>query len=280
MKLIGIDLDGTLLNSKNEISKENIDALKSIANKDGYYVYICSGRPADNIQKILDKYDLDMPRVGSNGGIGFEGDNILFEFAFERNAALKVYEAIKDYPFLTYNRLGRFGESNHLEKLEKLFKESEEYLTEEELNSFAKYKNGLVFNKFDDFYEMVDDKNHQIFKFFMYMPIMETKKEIQKKLVGAEGINCTESERTNLEIVPDNVNKGKVFEYLEKHLGLERSTRIAIGDSLNDLEMFEMADYSFGMDNAHPDIKALASHKVANNDEHGVAEAIEIIKNL
>lgn len=280
MKLIGIDLDGTLLNSKNEISKENIDALKTIINLDDYYVYICSGRPEDNIKTLLDKYGLNIARVGSNGGIGYEGDKKLFEFAFDKDAALTVYEAIKDYPFLTYNSLGRFGESNHLEKLEKLFETSEDILTEEELASFDRYKNGLVFKEFTDFYEMVDDDQHHIFKFFMYMPIMEIKKEIQKKLVGAEGINCTESEKTNLEIVPDNVNKGKVFEHLDEYLGLEKSTWIAIGDSLNDLEMFEMADYSFAMDNAHPDIKELATHKVANHDKHGVAEAIEIIKSL
>lgn len=54
MKLIGIDLDGTLLNSKKEISKENIEALRSIVNDDDYFVFICSGRPAFNIKKLLD----------------------------------------------------------------------------------------------------------------------------------------------------------------------------------------------------------------------------------
>ncbi|MCT1796881.1 HAD family hydrolase [Helcococcus kunzii] len=280
MKLIGIDLDGTLLNSDSKINKENIEALKSIANEDGYYVYICSGRPQDNIKELLDKYDLDLPRVGSNGGVAYEGDKMLFEFPFSREAALKVYKVIKDYPYLTYNRMGRFGETDHLEKLEHLFNIAKDVLTQSELKSFDNYKNGLKFHEFTDFYKMLDDKNLQILKFFMYMPIDEIKKTIQSKLVGKKGINCTESESINIEIVPDHVNKGKVFEHLEKYLNLENSTRIAIGDSLNDLEMFEMADYSFAMENAHPDIKELADYQVASNDNHGVAEAIEIIKKI
>lgn len=280
MKLIGIDLDGTLLNSKSEINKENIEALKSIANQDGYYVYICSGRPQDNIKDLLDKYNLDLPRVGSNGGIGYEGNNRLFEHPFQKEAAIEVYEVIKDYPYLTYNRYGRFGEVDHLDKIEHLFNISKDVLTESDLNSFDNYKNGLTFKEFTDFYKMVNYEELPILKFFMYMPVKEIKNEIQNKLSGKKGINCTESESINIEIIPDNVNKGKVFEYLEKYLGIENSTRIAIGDSLNDLEMFKMADYSFAMENAHPDIKKLADYQVASNDNHGVAEAIEIIKKL
>ena len=97
MKLIGIDLDGTLLNSQKEISKENIEALKSIANNDQYYVFICSGRPAFNIKNILDKYDLDLPFVGTNGALAYDGDKVIFNFPFDKDAAINVYETIKEH---------------------------------------------------------------------------------------------------------------------------------------------------------------------------------------
>ena len=71
-----------------------------------------------------------------------------------------------------------------------------------------------------------------------------------------------------------------IFKHLEDHLKLDNSVRIAIDDSLNDLEMFEMADYGFAMENSYQEIKNLATHHVANNYDHGVAEAIEIIKSL
>ena len=283
MKLIGIDLDGTLLNSQKEISKENIEALKSIANNDQYYVFICSGRPAFNIKNILDKYDLDLPFVGTNGALAYDGDKIIFDFPFDKQVSINVYETIKDHAFLAYNKSERYGEKCHLEKLEKLFKISEDYLTEDELNSFKNYRKGIIkdnLREFDDFYELLDKEDFQIFKFFMYMPILERKQKIQEQLSKVDGIYTTESERTNIEIVAKNVNKGMVFKHLEKYLNLEKSTRIAIGDSLNDLEMFKMADYSFAMENAYDEIKDIATHVVTTNDKNGVAEAIEIIKRL
>lgn len=283
MKLIGIDLDGTLLNSDKEISRENVEALKSIANNDDYFVFICSGRPTFNIKNLLDKYNLNLPYVGINGALGYDGDKLIFDFSFSKDVAIEVYETIKDYAFLTYNKYERLGEKNHLEKLDKLFEIAKEHLTEEEILSYESYKKDIkndAFEEFSDFYELLDKKDFEVFKFFMYMPVLKIKKEIQDKLSNKKGIYCTESERTNIEIVPENVNKGMAFKHIEEYLGLENSTRIAIGDSLNDLEMFKMANYGFAMENAYADIKAIATHVVSSNDENGVAEAIEIIKGL
>ena len=164
-----------------------------------------------------------------------------------------------------------------------MFQSSAHTLTEEEFNSFESYKKNVLadnLKEVDDFHEMFDKEEFDIFKFFMYLPIFEIKQEIQEKLSKLDGVYATESERTNLEIVPAHVNKGMVFKHLEDHLNLNDSIRIAIGDSLNDLEMFEMADYGFAMENSYDKIKDLATHQVASNDENGVAEAIEIIKSL
>ena len=164
-----------------------------------------------------------------------------------------------------------------------MFQSSAHILTEEELNSFESYKKNVLadnLKEINDFHEMFDKEEFDVFKFFMYLPIFEIKQEIQEKLSKLDGVYATESERTNLEIVPAHVNKGMVFKHLEDHLNLNDSIRIAIGDSLNDLEMFKMADYGFAMENSYDKIKDLATHQVASNDENGVAEAIEIIKSL
>lgn len=283
MKLIGIDLDGTLLNSKKEISKENIEALRSITNDNDYFVFICSGRPAFNIKKLLDEYNLDIAYVGSNGGLAYKSKDLIFELPFTRDQAKNIYETIKDQPFLTYNRHNRFSEKYHLYRLEKIFQNSAHIFTEEEFNSFENYKNNVLADnliEIDDFQKMFDEKDFDIFKFYMYLPIFEIKQEILEKLSKLDGVNVTESEKMNLEIVPSHVNKGIVFKHLEDHLQLDDSVKIAIGDSLNDLEMFKTADYGFAMENSYQQIKDLATHHVANNDNHGVAEAIKIIKNL
>ncbi len=67
-------------------------------------------------------------------------------------------------------------------------------------------------------------------------------------------VSVTESAPVNIEIVPQNVSKGVVFDRLESIYNLKKPLRIAIGDSLNDLSMFESADISFAMGNSHQEI--------------------------
>ena len=69
-----------------------------------------------------------------------------------------------------------------------------------------------------------------------------------------------------------------VFDHLSRIYELDQPTKFAIGDSLNDLEMFKNADISFAMANGHPAIKELADHVTVSNDEDGVSQALAMIK--
>ncbi|MCU7700569.1 HAD hydrolase family protein [Enterococcus gallinarum] len=91
-------------------------------------------------------------------------------------------------------------------------------------------------------------------------------------------VSVTESAAVNLEIVPRSVSKGFVFDHLSRIYELDQPTKFAIGDSLNDLEMFKNADISFAMANGHPAIKELADHVTVSNDEDGVSQALAMIK--
>ena len=94
MKLIGIDLDGTLLNSRQNISQKNTQILQSLP-KD-CFPFICSGREVDDINNILKQSGLTIPAVGLNGSIGYDGDKKLFEFFFNK-------DDIKDISLLNDN---------------------------------------------------------------------------------------------------------------------------------------------------------------------------------
>ena len=63
--IITIDMDGTLLNEQQQISQENIDAIKQRAKQD--LVYICSGRDSFDIRTILKRSDLQIPVASLNG---------------------------------------------------------------------------------------------------------------------------------------------------------------------------------------------------------------------
>ena len=88
-------------------------------------------------------------------------------------------------------------------------------------------------------------------------------------------VHVTKSKPFFLEITDGSVNKGVALAALAEHYGIDQSEVMAIGDSLNDLEMINYAGLGVAMGNARPEIQARADIITASNEEDGVAEAIE-----
>lgn len=76
LKLIALDMDGTLLSSKLEISKENLQAIRN-AKEEGHIVMICSGRAKEDALKLLEEYQLSLPVGASNGAIVYVDGNVI-----------------------------------------------------------------------------------------------------------------------------------------------------------------------------------------------------------
>jgi len=96
-----------------------------------------------------------------------------------------------------------------------------------------------------------------------------------------EKVHITKSKPHFLEIIEGSVNKGVALASLAKRFGIAQHEVMAIGDSLNDLEMIKYAGVGVAMGNARPEIKELADIVTVTNEEDGVAEAIEryVLKN-
>ena len=72
-----------------------------------------------------------------------------------------------------------------------------------------------------------------------------------------------------------NANKGYALQYIQEKYGISRQETMVFGDYNNDLEMLSMADFSFAMANAHPNVTAVANFKTKSNDENGVEFVLE-----
>ena len=99
MKLIGIDLDGTLLNSDQSISQKNARTMQHLP-KD-CFPFICSGRDINN---ILKKSGLMVPAVGLNGSVGFDGEKKIFESFFDKKDVKKLILSYRNFQ-LKYIRI-------------------------------------------------------------------------------------------------------------------------------------------------------------------------------
>jgi Cof subfamily protein (haloacid dehalogenase superfamily) len=87
----------------------------------------------------------------------------------------------------------------------------------------------------------------------------------------------TFSKRNYLEILPVGVNKAKAVAALSRFLGVDLSEVAAIGDGLNDLEMLSEVGFAIAMGNASDRVKAAADLVVGSNNEAGVAQAVNEI---
>lgn len=278
MKLIGIDLDGTLLNSQQKISKRNVEILEEIS--ENHFPFICSGREVEDIKNILKENKLSIPAIGLNGAVGYDCEKRLFEFYFNHLSMEEINFLVSDFPTKIYTNYGSFESSEYKTKLKEIFNEIGNEFSIDELNYELEYEKSIQSASFNHINEIIGIDGIKVYKFFVFIPNRNIKSEIKEKLESIHGITITESSEVNLEIVPHNVSKGLVYHHLEKIYGLRNVTKFAIGDSLNDLSLFENSDFSFAMSNGHPMIENIATYITSSNDEDGVAEALNIISTM
>ena len=275
MKLIGIDLDGTLLNSNQEISNRNKETLIEISKSS--LPFICTGRDIDDVSNILKNADLSIVTIGSNGAVGYHGSKKLFEFSFSKQSIREVASTVLKYPTKIYSNIGSYESFNYNQSLINIFNEIGAEFSNAELEYELEYEKSIVSTSFDSIEEILKIEGLKIYKFFIFIPNTFHKQKLLTKLQLISNINVTESSSVNIEIIPDNVSKGRTFELLEEIFELKDTTRYAIGDSLNDLSLFEESDVSFAMENGHRKIKEIASYITVSNDDDGVTEALNII---
>lgn len=278
MKLIGIDLDGTLLNSEQKISEKNVNALKELSQD--FLPFICSGREVEDIKMILKKSNFTLPVVGLNGALGYDGDKLIFEFSFDPQSVREANRIISRFPTKVYTNRGSYESQNYKDEMQKVFREIGSEFSIEELNYELDYEKTISSTAYESIEEVISQEDIKIYKLFIFIPNRQVKKKIYTRLGEVANISVTESAAVNLEIVPNNVSKGFVFDHMRKIYNLNDPLKIAIGDSLNDLEMFKSADLSFAMANGHKTIKEIADHITVTNDEDGVSEALSKICNL
>src|SRR5262249_40051387 len=97
-----------------------------------------------------------------------------------------------------------------------------------------------------------------------------------RQIVGTEA-TAVRSQTYYLDITPPGHDKGTFVADIEARLGVAPHTVATIGDMPNDLPMFARSGMSFAMGNAADEIKRLATHVTASNEEDGFAKAVEVI---
>jgi Cof subfamily protein (haloacid dehalogenase superfamily) len=279
IKCIASDMDGTLLNSYQQVSQENKEAILK-AQEQGIEVVIATGRSYQEVRFILDEADIHCPVIGVNGAeVRTKEGEILSATPIEKHVAKKAAEKLmeKDIYFEIYTNKGTYSldpnkavaiivdivvSANPDVKPEDVVKRAEE-----------RTRHGLV-HQVDSYEVLFNDETQQIYKLFGFALNSDRRGAAESALEELTELTVSSSGHNNLEITHRNAQKGIALETFVKSKGIDITETMAMGDSFNDISMLERVGRAVAMGNADYEIKTLCDVITATNDEHGVAQAI------
>lgn len=279
IKLIASDMDGTLLNSNNEISKENLDAIKK-AEENGIHFTIATGRDVTQVKEILKRYDLRCQCLLSNGSEYRDEDgNILEKIDIEKDKLKEILYKLKNRGILAqlFTNEGRFTPNSKEEALEgtihmiQCFGKIESY---EEAKELAIAHPDFVGLNFIEDLDKFIESSIEVRKIFAFYPDVNVIAEAKKEIEEIEGLAVSSSFVDNIEITHKDAQKGLTLAKVAKKLGIKKEEVMVLGDSFNDYSMFTEFTETVAMENAIPEIKEIAKYITDTNDNHGVAKAI------
>lgn len=253
-KMVALDLDGTLLNDQNIITKKNEMIIKELTKK-GILFTIASGRPYQSVRPYAVQLETGLPIITTNGAlVRYLDGEIIYELPLVDDYVYKLID------FGLRNKLGVV--LYYKDKFE-TFSEStakiQKQLEKIELEVIEEYKNDYTPLK------------------IVYCGDPERIKEVYSEinLLLGEDLYITQSDKVYLEFMNNSVSKGIGLKEIIEEYGFERSEVIAIGNNLNDLSMFEEAGTAVAMANSPYVVKKKADLLTDTNNRQGVFKILQ-----
>ena len=267
VKLIGMDLDGTLLTSKKELTAYTKEIL-SRAVKQGIIVMPATGRPLKGITDDLLEFSGFRYAVTANGGrvVKLRTGEALFEELVPVETARKVLEVLGHYDTLREIYFDGIGYA----QADKL-KDIERYLEEAPMMEYIMRTRIPV----PDLWAKFEEENRAVDKVQGLCVALEERAMATRELREVSGIEITGALKKNIEVNAAGVNKGRALIKLGELLGIRREEIMAFGDGANDLKMIKEVGVGVAMENAKDELKEAADYIAGSNDKDGVARFIE-----
>jgi Cof subfamily protein (haloacid dehalogenase superfamily) len=280
--LIALDMDGTLLNEEGTISLENKEAILH-AQSLGHIVVIATGRSYMDAERQLRLADLECPVVSLNGAVVTLPDRSLAASTPLNKEdiipALRWMNEVPELYYEVYTEDNVYVELDKRVRLEKLSALKEEEVPEE-VGWLLKAMIDQQFQQaavtyVESMEEIWSKADNVIYKTLAFSLNRELLKEASARFAAIPGLIITASHVNNIEINHKDANKGAGVGMLAAHYGIPAGQVAVMGDSYNDLPMFEMAGYRIAMENAAPLLKETADFITLSNTEHGVAAGLQ-----
>ncbi len=255
IRLIALDLDGTLLNEKFELTEEVRASVKRVQDK-GILIAVATGRDKKSADPFLQALQADRFAITSGGALIWIDGQVIKQNSLTDTQVINILNLGKEYQTGIFvdqpERSWRFGNKIYI-----------------------------------DMYSHVGNMslNYQIESILDPLPIKVTLIqehgtliEIRQRLADQNPeLNMVFSAENILDLSPYGTNKGSALARLAQALRIRTTEVASVGDSENDVSMFLISGVSFAMGNAPKQVQQLANFIMPRNDQNGVVNAIESI---
>jgi len=263
IKLIAVDMDGTLLNNEKHIAEAQREALKKAASA-GIKVVLCTGRPLFGVLPLYKELDLSSNEgyaILNNGCEIRKTENWTLVRSFELTGKeiFYLHSLVKDYD-IDFT----LSDDKHY------------FCVGKKPNKYTVRDGELVYVPITEItLEEAMSGKYRMFK-AMYVGDMDELTKFQENLPADinKFYSICRSQKIILEAMPVGADKGQTLKFLVEQLGIERSEVMAIGDGNNDVEMLEYAGIGVAMANGTEAAKNSAKYITDTNENDGVAKVI------
>lgn len=270
IRMIALDLDGTLLDSQKRLSKVNFNALQRQAEK-GVEIVPTTGRFYDAMPEVIRSLPFVHYAITINGAEVFDVDNGKTIAASEipSEKAIEIMSYLDKLPVVydCYMDSKAWMTANMKNTIE-------DYLSDEHFLKMVKDLRRPV----DELKKFVAEYGKDVQKMITFTQDNELRQRLLHELPQVfSDIIVSSSMDENIEINDIKANKGNAIHQLSDFLNIDIGEVMSFGDGLNDLNMIKEAGVGVAMSNANEEVLKSADYITLSNDEDGVARAIDEI---
>lgn len=278
LKLVALDIDGTLLNDQGEITDRTKRAISRLRGQ-GVEFTLCTGRNLPLARSFAEALQITLPIVTCNGA---EIRRLDGEIHARKSLPLaltkQVYAILRKYDTLfdiySNDRIVIKSKPAHLRRLIEYYHVIKPIDKQYDSKLQQEINQPYMFET-QDLDVWMDSEYANVEKFFVMEHRQEQLKSMFNELLQLSEIMVTTSHLTTLEINHKIADKGSALAQLANIIGLKNQEIAAIGDGMNDVSMFRFAGISAAMGNASEAVQQQATFVTGPNSEEGLAQALE-----
>ncbi len=275
IRLLALDIDGTLLDQQSKLSAENLAALRA-AHAAGVEIMLATGRRHDYALPVAHEIGIPAWLISSNGAVirSSHGQDFYTDRLPAGTAAklIRHMHEVRGNAVLTFDRKG--NNALVLERFEELHRSISRWI--ETNAAFIQYISPL-----ED--ALVEDPIQAMFCGQVRRMAEDEQRLSQADFLGEITIMKTQYDHRDLcilDVLNHTCSKGHALRMWARHHSIPREQIMAIGDNYNDLEMLEFAGVPVVMGNASMELKQNGWKVTASNSENGVALALKEVLGL